>query len=182
MFSRQIDDLQFDVDAIREAYEFVVSRVRPGESRRGADRLRSISLTHREGAAEPVFDGNNSQFDTDGNKVYRESAFTRFNEMFTGTYFWEIYRRMPFQVGRMRLMVLPPLTIYAMHRDSSCRAHIAITTNPDCRIISRTGDNLHVPVDGRVYVFDTRREHTAYNAGREERVHLTMSIADSETD
>jgi chemotaxis response regulator CheB len=79
-------------------------------------------------------------------------------------------------------MILPPLTIYAMHRDSSCRAHIASTTNPDCRLTSRDGESLHVPVDGRVYVVETRSEHTAFNAGAEERVHLTMSMADTERD
>ena len=42
------------------------------------------------------------------------------------------------------------------------------------------GQTFHVPTDGQVYQVETRREHTAYNAGASERVHLAISMADTE--
>ncbi|ONI89730.1 hypothetical protein ALI22I_14660 [Saccharothrix sp. ALI-22-I] len=179
MFARQRESLRFDVDAICEACGFVVSKVQPGESRRGDDRLRSISLTHRVGAEDHFFDGNDSQFDQSGNKVYREEVFTEFNEDFKGAYFWEVYRQMPFQVGRMRLMVLPP------RRSMQCTATpVAARTSrsrPTRTAASSLGAGKPARPGGRqVYVFDTRGDHTAYNAGGEERVHLTMSMSDTE--
>lgn len=83
-------------------------------------------------------------------------------------------------MGRVRLMVLPPRTVYGMHRDGTMRAHIPICTNVDCRLVSREGVTAHLPADGHVYVVDTGAEHTAYNAGDSERVHLVMSMADAE--
>ena len=87
---------------------------------------------------------------------------------------------MPFRIGRMRLNLLPPLTVFSMHRDSAPRAHIALTTNPDCFLTSGDGQAHHVPADGNVHVFDTTLPHTAFNSSHEDRIHLTMALADEE--
>jgi len=179
-FVEPLDALRLDVEALLHAYALVSDRVAPVVAARGGDRLRAISLTHRPGAADPFADGNASQFDAAGGKAYREADFSCFHESFRDTYFWTVYEQLPFAVGRMRLMVLPPLTVYGMHRDGTRRAHIAITTNPDCRLVSRVGVTAHVPVDGRVYVVDTLTDHTAFNAGTTERIHLVMSMSDTE--
>jgi len=170
----------FDIRQVESAYAAIRQRVQPGESNRNGDVIRTISLTHRPGATDPFYDGNQSQFDQLGRKVYREDLFTVFNEELRDTYFWTVYRSLPFRIGRMRLIVLPPATIYRMHRDATKRAHLAITTNPDCRLTWRDGNSFHVPADGSVYVTDTTIEHTAYNAGRSERVHLVMSMVETE--
>ncbi len=179
-FVARVEGLRFDPATIVEAYESVRGLVAPGEAARGEDRLRGISLTHRAGAREPLYDGNESQFNAQGQKVYHEADFAEFHDAFKGTYFWHIYQSLPFRVGRARLLVLPPLTIYGMHCDGTRRAHIAVSTNPGCRLVSQTGVTFHVPVDGQLYVADTQRAHTAYNAGSTERVHLVFAMADTE--
>jgi aspartyl/asparaginyl beta-hydroxylase (cupin superfamily) len=80
----------------------------------------------------------------------------------------------------MRLNLLPSVTVFDMHRDSAPRAHIALTTNPDCFLASGDGQAHHVPADGNLYVFDTTLPHTAFNASREDRMHITISLADEE--
>jgi hypothetical protein len=174
-----LSEPQFDIAAILAAYDTVRMRATARTASRGDDTLSSISLTHRPGAVDPLHDGSNSQFDSSGRMVYQEKDFRVFNKVFEDTYFFEIYRALPFFPGRMRLMILPPLKIYGMHRDATKRAHIAIVTNPDCRITFRNGDSFHIPADGRVYVADTRSLHTAYNAGHCERVHLAISMAET---
>jgi len=180
LFVEPLGEAPLDVDALLGAYATVRGRVAPVVAARGDDRMRTISLTHRPDAADPIADGNASQFDGAGGMVYREADFSCFNEAFRDTYFWSVYEQLPFAVGRMRLMVLPPLTVYGMHRDGSRRAHIAITSNPCCRLVAGSGVTAHIPVDGRMYVVDTLTEHTAFNAGTTERVHLVMSLADTE--
>jgi hypothetical protein len=143
--------------------------------------LRSISLTHRPGAKEPLYDGNNTQYNPATNeKLFLEGDFSVFNREFEGTVFHEIYQRMPFRIGRMRFNQLPPLTVFTMHQDSAPRAHIVLSTNPNCFLMSGDGQAHNVPADGNVHVFDTTMPHTAFNASQENRVHLTMSLVDEE--
>lgn len=171
-----------DVPALLDAYERLIAAHGIGQAQRAeGSTLRSISLTHRPGAADPFYDGNQSQFDpVTGMMVYSEAEFTEFNKQLRGTAFESVYHSLPFRVGRARLMVLPPLTVYNMHSDSAPRAHFALTTNPGCWLISQTGKAHHVPADGSLYVFDTTRPHTALNASQLTRVHLTLSMADFE--
>ncbi len=143
--------------------------------------LRSISLTHRPNASDPLYDGNNTQYDPATNrKLFLESDFTVFNEGFRKTAFYNLYKALPFRVGRMRLNLLPALTVFNMHRDSAPRGHIALITNPDCFLASGDGQAVHIPPDGNVYLFDTTLPHTAFNSSRLDRLHLTMSLADEE--
>jgi Aspartyl/Asparaginyl beta-hydroxylase len=170
----------FDIDELRHAYETVRTMVPPGVSARGQDSMSSISLTHRLGATDPCYDGNQSQFGVDNRKAYEEHEFSVFNEMFKSTYFWDIYSALPFPVGRMRLMILTPAKIYQMHRDATNRAHLAIITNDYCRLVNEDGETFHVPADGYLYIAETRQGHTAFNAGTSERVHLAISMAATE--
>jgi Aspartyl/Asparaginyl beta-hydroxylase len=165
----------FDIERLQESYQEVRAVATPAVSSRGGSCLRSISLTHRPGAEQPLFDGNVSQF-KNGARVYEESQFSEFNHMFRDTYFYEVYRALPFQVGRMRLMHLDPVTVYGMHCDGARRAHLAIDTNVDCLILFRSGEALHIPDDGTVWIIDATQPHTAVNASERERVHLAISI------
>lgn len=182
MFSQQIPDLVFDVDALRSATNEVYGMVAPRETRRGVNVLRAVNLTHRPGSSDPFHEGSVSRrLDTDaGAPQVREADYSEFNRDLEKTYFYEVYRSLPFAVGRMRLISLPPSTIYRVHVDTSDRAHIAITTNPYARLVSGAGDTFHVPVNGGVYRIHTRGEHTAYNAGPADRLHLVMSMSDTE--
>lgn len=167
-----MEDLVRDCQALVSRYSI---RSTP---RADGSTLRSISLTHRPNAEEPVYDGNNTQFDPKTNaRLFEERDFSIFNNEMKHTVFYEIYKSMPFKVGRMRLNLLTPLTVFAMHRDSAPRAHIAIVTNPYCFLACGSGEGYHIPADGNVYVFDTTAPHTAYNASNIDRFHLTMSLA-----
>lgn len=172
-------DTGFDIVQLHEDFR----RIMALHSARATPRAdgtthRSLSLTHRPGVADPLYDGSNSQYDPDTNqRLFEEGDFTEFNPEFRNTIFYDIYRAMPSQIGRMRLNLIPPLTVFTMHQDSAIRAHVAVKTNPDCLLISRDGQAHHVPVDGNAYIFDTKQPHTAFNASREERVHLTIALA-----
>lgn len=181
-FAERITLPAFDLEALRTAAEEVYGIAGYRDTSRGNNTLRAINLTHRPGSADPYYEGNVSRrADTDaGAPRVREAEYSRFNDDFAGTYFLQVYRAMPFTVGRMRLINLPPNTVYRIHVDTSDRAHIALTTNPYTRLVSGDGQTFHVPEDGAAYRINTRSEHTAYNAGPCDRVHLVMSIADSE--
>ena len=181
-FYRGPADAVFDVNLLRRACDQVLDRVQPLVADRGGDPVTCVSLTHRPGAADPLADGLESQFAPDGTLRYLEREFSCFNDDFADTYFATVWRsvRALFPLGRMRLMVARPQKIYRMHADATKRAHLAIHTNPDAYLVGPDGTSHHVPADGRLRVFDTRVRHTAFNAGTVDRVHLTMSVADTE--
>jgi hypothetical protein len=173
-----------DPDELAGAYDEVVRRLALREAaRERGSKIVALSLTSRPGAGEPLYDGNTPQFDPETHRrVFHERDFTQFNSEFAGTIFEDIYNKLGFRAGRMRLQLLPPLTVFPMHRDSAPRAHMAVRTDSRCFLTSGKGESHHVPADGRLYVFNTRDEHTAYNAGDLHRVHLTVALADEEGD
>lgn len=179
-----LDTVRADIDVERlvSDYQAILgSHAIRSTQRADGSTLRSISLTHRPGASEPIYDGNHTQYNPITNeKLFREDEFTEFNDEFRGTAFYDIWRQMPFRIGRMRLNLLPPLTVFSMHQDSAPRAHIALITNADCFITSGDAQTHHVPADGTVPIFDTTLPHTAYNASHLDRIHLTMALADEE--
>lgn len=176
--------MDYDPERLLADYHRIVGRAAIRASARAdGSTLRSVSLTHRVKAAEPEYDGNNTQFGENNRKLFWERDFTVFNEEFKDTGFYDIYQQMPFRIGRMRLNLLPPLTVFAQHLDSAPRAHVALQTNDACYLIGGPAGEAeahHVPADGNVYVFDTTLPHTAFNASRQDRMHLTMSLADEE--
>lgn len=87
---------------------------------------------------------------------------------------------LPFPFSIMRLSILPANTIIGMHTDASCHAQLAISTNQDSFVSSRTGESMHIPVDGKLYIISTTLPHTAYNASDHERIHLSISIYDED--
>ncbi len=168
--------LAFDAEAIREAYREFVARA-PAHTGPGPDP--GFGLTHRRDAADPWRDAAVGQFDpVTGEQRYAEEEFCCFLDACRDLVFHDIYRAVPFRVGRMRLITLDPVDIYHMHVDATRKAHVAVETDEDCRLLFRTGFTYHVPTDGRVHVLDTRTPHSAYNAGAAPRVHLVMSILD----
>ncbi|WP_406315716.1 aspartyl/asparaginyl beta-hydroxylase domain-containing protein [Streptosporangium sp. NBC_01639] len=174
-----VPDLLFDPEKITEAYQQVVDRVPVADPANPDHRLRRLGLTHRAGADDPWHDAGNGQFNqATGEKNFEEAEFRFFNEELTDTYFHEIYRSLPFQIGRMRLVALHPSEIYHMHTDASRVAHMAIKTNEDCRLLLRRGETYHVPTDGRIHILNTLLHHSAYNAGGDTRIHLTMTIVE----
>ncbi|WP_437677775.1 hypothetical protein [Sorangium sp. So ce131] len=169
--------IKFDAARLADAYRRLIDRHPIVPVSRGKSVLRCLSLTHRPSAPDPLYDGNNGQFNLEtGERLYEEAEFSEFNANLKDTYFYEVYQSIPYRVGRVRLIVLPPLSVYQMHIDSCKRAHIPIETNPHAYILFEEGALFHLPADGSLYALDTTRPHTAINCGLRERVHLTMSI------
>ncbi|MEV6071956.1 aspartyl/asparaginyl beta-hydroxylase domain-containing protein [Nocardia sp. NPDC052001] len=175
-------DATFDLNLLREAYEQVIDRAQARVFDRAGDPVTCVSLTHRPDAADPLADGMCSQFTPEGTMRYLEREFSCFNEDFADTYFAVVHKAVSaiLPVGRMRLMIMRPGKAYRMHADATMRAHLAIHTEPTAFLVGPDGHGHHVPADGRLRVFDTRLQHTAFNAGIADRVHLTLSVADTE--
>ncbi|MFI9778719.1 aspartyl/asparaginyl beta-hydroxylase domain-containing protein [Streptomyces sp. NPDC051956] len=174
-----VPGLVFDPVEIRRAHQQFLDRVPPAPSGRPEDRFRRLGLTHRPGAEDPWRDAGTGQFDqVSGERRFEEAEFSVFNEELSDTYFHHILSSLPFRVGRTRLVTLHPSEIYHMHCDASRVAHLAIETNEDSRFLYRAGTTHHVPVDGRIRVFNTKLPHSAYNAGASDRIHLTMTLVD----
>jgi hypothetical protein len=177
-FLLAVHELGFDVAILVSDYQRILQEHLSGEP---GDAPTVISFTHRRGACNPILDGGETQYDqTTGMRKFAESEFCVFNEKLKNTAFYDLYQALPFTVGRMRVRTLRPGIAMAMHRDPSPRAHVALVTNPHCFLTSELGQSYHVPADGNVYVLDTRLPHTAFNASREERLHLTIALADEE--
>ncbi len=174
-------DLGVDIAALQQACRELLAKHPIRAKNKGiGEVLRAVSLTHRPAARDPFYDGNNIQTLSDGQRVYSELEFTEFNQELRQTALEDLYRALPFTPGRMRVMLLPPLTVYKMHTDQAPRAHFAIDTNPDCFLLSGTGETHHVRADGLCHVFDTTGLHTAVNASEQPRLHLVIALADYE--
>jgi len=120
--------------------------------------------------------------DFTGQEVQREnfideSQYTEFVEKYKGSYFEEVYNTLSekYQLGRFRLLLLEPRTSLSWHRDPEPRLHIPIITNPGAHLVI---DNRlkHLPADGNVWFTDTRKYHTVFNGGEENRIHLVATF------
>ena len=76
---------------------------------------------------------------------------------------------------RVRLMNLKSKTCYSYHRDQGKRLHIPIITNDNCFFV--VDDEIkRYPADGKYYIVNTSKKHTAVNASWEDRIHLIGNI------
>jgi hypothetical protein len=76
---------------------------------------------------------------------------------------------------RVRLMRLKSKTCYSYHRDQCRRFHIPIITNDNCFFVIE--DRLaRMPANGKYYIIDTNKKHTAVNASWDDRIHLIGNL------
>lgn len=119
--------------------------------------------------------GSLYDYDTDTFKLH-EKDFSVFNSSLKGTYLEWIYKNVPFQVARMRLMRMPSKKCLSMHDDTGPRYHIALKTNPHAFLFFASGQSFHIPADGFLYGMRATEIHTAFNADpKEDRIHLVFS-------
>jgi hypothetical protein len=136
---------------------------------------RQLCLTSRPGSPDPLREGA-GWFDG------VESDFSVFNEEFKGTIFEEIYHRVPYKLGRVRFMLMPPRACYSFHADKEPRLHIALVSNPNAYLLIDDDSALRswkikIPANGHVYWVNTQRIHTALNTdANEDRIHLVANI------
>ena len=137
-----------------------------------------IGLTHSPKATtaeEKILESTGSIFDFDNKEFkFKETDFTVFNDAYKGTYLYEMYKSMP-NIGRFRIMTMDGPKCYTSHRDLSKRYHFVIETNPDCLFLFPGIKQMHhIPMDGNLYIVDTRYKHTFVNGSRKRRIHVVM--------
>lgn len=111
-----------------------------------------------------------------------ERQFTHWLPEFNDLYAKHVYDTLSqrWHLGRMRMMEVRAKTCYTWHKDVSRRLHVAIDTDPaKCGLIIE--DTVHrIPADGNVYLADTTKYHTAFNAMERSRYHLVAVIVENE--
>ena len=107
-----------------------------------------------------------------------ESDFTELCSQFRNTVWETIYRELEsrYHIGRVRLMRSKPKTCLSWHCDTSKRIHLPIRTQPGCMMVIQD-EVLHLE-QGQWYMTNTMPEHTAFNASKEDRIHLVAVVLD----
>ena len=77
---------------------------------------------------------------------------------------------------RTRIMRMPPISCYSVHRDFSVRIHIPVVSNNDSFLIWPRLQVCSRLLPGLVYWTDTTKEHTAINGGDLDRIHIVMCV------
>lgn len=135
-----------------------------------------ICLSHR----EEITDQKQKMSDGIGslmNKNLNERDFCIFNEEFSGTYLEEVYRSIPYNIGRLRIMKIKAHKCYSIHKDYTSRIHLPLITNEHCYMVF-PDDNFvyHMVADGHMYLTNTKIRHTAFNGGKQDRFHLVGAL------
>jgi hypothetical protein len=113
-----------------------------------------------------------------------ETQWDKLHPSLVGSW-WEtdFFPGLPWKVYRTRIMTMEGRRCYSIHKDDNPRLHIALkTTNQAKFIFTQPAEIIHIPADGHVWWVDTRNEHTAINGSLEPRVHLLMSLANTDKD
>jgi hypothetical protein len=168
--------LKFNLEKLRSAAEVALRRF-PFS----AEYLQ-LALTHSAQATTPeqrAYDGLGSLYDFEKHVYKRDPAeFVHFNPAFADLYFFEVYKAVvawsPLHIGRVRLMLRRPSSCYSMHKDESERYHLAIQSNADCYVLFKDVGIYQIPADGNLYQLEGRWPHTAFNAGKDDRIHLVF--------
>ena len=90
--------------------------------------------------------------------------------------FYEILKS-NFKLGREWLLLKEPSSTLSWHKDPEPRLHIPIVTNPGCiAIIDKEAQ--HLKADGKAWITDNTKYHTALNGGHVARVHFIATVLD----
>jgi|TARA_R110000782_G_scaffold65551_2_gene133426 hypothetical protein len=110
----------------------------------------------------------------------KEIDFSVLCSAFKGTLFEDIYNKLTSQycVGRIRLMKSKPKTCLSWHTDSSPRIHYPLKTQEGCFMV--INDEIKHMELNTWYWTKTTQPHTAFNASKEDRIHLVVSILGDE--
>lgn len=105
-----------------------------------------------------------------------ENDFKYLCTQFRGTVFETVYNSLQekYKIGRVRLMLMKPKTCLSWHVDSSKRLHYPIKTQKGC-FMNINGETKEMP-QYKWCLADTTVEHTAFNASKEDRIHLVVSV------
>lgn len=107
-------------------------------------------------------------------KILQEKDFTVICDLFKNTYIEHVINMLnaKHKVWRGRFMMIKYKTCLSSHTDDTSRIHIPIITNPYCFMV--IDDRIYKMKTNTVYIANTTSEHTAVNAGRQDRIHLVF--------
>ena len=179
-------DLRFDINQLREALEFCLSRVEFKGSMQSQG-FSAIPVTQRPGqtswsendlSGRYWIRGDDSYTEEPREELVAEDQFSELNPMLSGSYFEHVHTELTkrFPIGRTRILGKPQYNCNSWHRDPEPRLHIPIISNPGSLFIVNH-HATHLPADGSVYFTDTRGYHTALNGGDYDRVHIVAALA-----
>lgn len=135
------------------------------------------------GRGSLVFDWDNSYHDHDGKLIVplrdqqlREDDFTELCNQFKGTLFEEVYNALTteYNIGRVRIMNSLPKTCLTWHTDESPRIHYPMKTQEGCLMVIE--DEVKHLEQNKWYWTNTTVPHTAFNASKEDRIHLVATV------
>lgn len=187
-----IEKLQFTINllALQAELDNTIAKVgwpeRKFEHNNRAYHANQIGLTYRQGAEHPWFDASGSLYDKEQKHFTgKESDFTEWNDIgqVTRSTIEQLASHYGIKFGRCRYMRLMPKTGLSVHPDFECRYHLVFKTNPHAYFLECEPDGelaakaYHIPADGHFYKVDTTRNHSVFNGGWEERIHLVLAEA-----
>jgi|TARA_R110000868_G_scaffold410768_1_gene700180 hypothetical protein len=139
------------------------------------------------GTGSLVLDWNNSKTITDeyGNESfeipeykvkYTEQDFSILCSQFKNTLFEDVYTQLcnKYKLGRVRLMKSKSKTCLSWHRDDSTRIHYPVKTQDGCFMVIE--NEIKYLELNNWYWTNTVLLHTAFNASKEDRIHLVAVI------
>ena len=181
-------EFTFDVKKMQDALKEVEGIVQQQYHYGGTNDGGAICLTQIPGDKDSISGGNVLgiywEKDKDYNEVQRlepvdEAKYCEFVKSLEHTYFKEVYDTLAtkYKLGRTRLVWKNSLTVIRWHRDPERRLHIPIITNPGCIAIIDT-EAQHLKADGRAWITNNTKYHTALNGGHVARVHLIATVLD----
>jgi hypothetical protein len=105
-----------------------------------------------------------------------ENDFGIVCDQFKGTVFQDIYNELNeiYVLGRLRLMRSKPKTCLSWHTDQSPRLHYPVKTQEGCYMV--INDQVKYLEQNKWYYTETTKPHTAFNASKEDRIHLVGVI------
>jgi hypothetical protein len=109
-------------------------------------------------------------------KPLKESDFTDLCDAFKGTAFEDIYHSLSqkYKLGRIRIMIMEASMCLTWHKDGEERIHYPIKTQEGCFMVIE--DEVKYLEQDKWYYTKTMKNHTAFNASNQQRIHLVANI------
>lgn len=106
----------------------------------------------------------------------KEEHFDTLCYQFMFTEFEEIYNILSqrYKIGRVRLMRNVSGTCLTWHTDAQPRIHFPLKTQEGCLMVIEE-EVFHME-QGQWYAANTIHKHTAFNASKEDRIHLVVNV------
>ena len=110
------------------------------------------------------------------NYEVQEQDFNILCSQFKGTLFEDVYNhlRKKYKFGRMRVMNSKPHSCLSWHNDTTQRIHYPMKTQEGCYMVIE--NEIQFLRHNTWYHTDTLKKHTAFNASKQERMHLVVNL------